>query len=303
MNCRIPGFCVLHYLQSLLKLISVESVMPSNHLILCCSLLLLPSVFPSIRVFSNESALCIRRPTYWSFSIHPSNEYSGLISSSLSIFPLFLLLVSCVFTYFLTLITLHVPSLFNNVFNNLNPIVLSLKLPGEDSVLGSISLFPFRLRLSTSEKNVTTREAVSSINSSYATLSEPSALHSNFFSNSAHWYFTFSILFEPQRRPPPHLANIPSHTGQMTCLLFTEQQHKPSYGNPSPSQHKNVPHPHLRFPSSFLTSGESLPFKLEPIFYTSTQYCTFISLKKWCFQLSSFPSPLAFRPVIPMDHK
>ena len=66
----------------LLKLMSIESVMPSNHLILCRPLLLLPSVFPSIRVFSNESALLIRWPKYWSFSfgISPSNEYSGLIS-------------------------------------------------------------------------------------------------------------------------------------------------------------------------------------------------------------------------------
>ena len=68
--------------QSLLKLMSNESVMQSNHLILCCPLLLLPSIFPSIRVFSNESVLCIRWPEYWSFSfsISPSNEYSGLIS-------------------------------------------------------------------------------------------------------------------------------------------------------------------------------------------------------------------------------
>ena len=67
---------------SLLKLMSIESVMPSHHLILCCPLLLLPSVFPSIRVFSNESALCIRWPKYWSFSfsISPSNEHPGLIS-------------------------------------------------------------------------------------------------------------------------------------------------------------------------------------------------------------------------------
>ena len=68
--------------QSLLKLMSIESVMPSNHLILCRPLLLLPSIFPSIRVFSNESALRIRWTKYWSFSfsISPSNEYSGLIS-------------------------------------------------------------------------------------------------------------------------------------------------------------------------------------------------------------------------------
>ena len=68
--------------QSLLKLMSIESVMPSNHLILCHPLLLLPSIFPSIRVFSNESTLQIKWPKYWSFrfSISPSNEYSGLIS-------------------------------------------------------------------------------------------------------------------------------------------------------------------------------------------------------------------------------
>ena len=68
-------------LWSLLKLISIESMMPSNHLILCGPLLLLPSIFPSIRGFSNESTLCIRWPKYWtfSFSISPSNEYSGLI--------------------------------------------------------------------------------------------------------------------------------------------------------------------------------------------------------------------------------
>src|SRR5574337_641706 len=67
---------------SLLKLMSIESVMPSNHLILCCPLLLPPSIFPSIRVFSSESILRIRWPKYWSFSfsISPSNEYSGLIS-------------------------------------------------------------------------------------------------------------------------------------------------------------------------------------------------------------------------------
>ena len=68
--------------QSLFKLMSIESVMPSNHLILCCPLLLLPSIFPSIRVFSNESVLRIRWPKYLSFSfnISPSNEYLGLIS-------------------------------------------------------------------------------------------------------------------------------------------------------------------------------------------------------------------------------
>ena len=70
--------------QSLLKLMSIELVMPSSHLILCHPLLLPPSIFPSIRVFSNELVLCVRWPKYWSFSfsISPSNEYSGLISLS-----------------------------------------------------------------------------------------------------------------------------------------------------------------------------------------------------------------------------
>ena len=76
--------------RSLLKLICTESVMLSNHLILCHPLLLLPSIFPSIRVFSNDSVLCIRWPKYWSFSfsISPSNEYSGLISFRIDWFDL-----------------------------------------------------------------------------------------------------------------------------------------------------------------------------------------------------------------------
>ena len=74
--------------QSLLKLTSIESVMPSNHLILCCPLLLLPPIPPSIRVFSNELALRIRGPKYWSFTISPSNEYSGLISFMIDWFDL-----------------------------------------------------------------------------------------------------------------------------------------------------------------------------------------------------------------------
>ena len=73
---------------SLLKFMSIELMMPSNYLILCHPLLLLPSVFPSIRVFCNESALCIRWPKYWSFSISPSNEYSGLISIRIDWFNL-----------------------------------------------------------------------------------------------------------------------------------------------------------------------------------------------------------------------
>ena len=74
--------------RSLLKLMSIESVMPSNHLILCHSLLLLPSVFPSIRIFSNEPALHIRWPKYWSFSMSPSNEYSELTSFRINWFDL-----------------------------------------------------------------------------------------------------------------------------------------------------------------------------------------------------------------------
>ena len=81
LDCRTPGFPVHHQLLELAQLKSIESVMPSNHLILCCPLLLLPSIFPGIRVFSNESVLHIMWPKYWSFSvsISPSNEYSGLI--------------------------------------------------------------------------------------------------------------------------------------------------------------------------------------------------------------------------------
>ena len=82
MNCRTPGLPVHHQLRSSLKLTSIESVMPSSHLILCCPLLLLPPVLPSIRVSSNESTVCMRWPKYWSFSfsITPSKEHPGMIS-------------------------------------------------------------------------------------------------------------------------------------------------------------------------------------------------------------------------------
>ena len=101
MHCSLPGssnhgifqarvlewvaIAFSYQLPSLLKFMPIESVMPSNHLICCCPLLLLPSIFPSIRVFSIESALCIRQQKYWSFNsnISFSNEYSGLISSAM----------------------------------------------------------------------------------------------------------------------------------------------------------------------------------------------------------------------------
>ena len=90
MDCSMPGFSITDF-QSLLKLMFIQSVMPSSHLILCCPFLLLSLIFPSIRVFSNESVLCIRWPKYWSFSfsISPSNDYSGLISFRINWFDLF----------------------------------------------------------------------------------------------------------------------------------------------------------------------------------------------------------------------
>ena len=82
MDCSTPGLHVHHQLPEFTQAMYIESVMPSNHLFLCHPLLLLLSIFPSIRVFSNESVLCIRWPKNWSFSfsISPSSEYSGLIS-------------------------------------------------------------------------------------------------------------------------------------------------------------------------------------------------------------------------------
>ena len=89
-DSSMPGFPVLHCLPEVAKLMSIESMMPSSHLILRHPLLLLPSILPSIRVFCNESALCIRWPKYWSFSfnISPSNEYSRLISFRIDWFDL-----------------------------------------------------------------------------------------------------------------------------------------------------------------------------------------------------------------------
>ena len=90
MNCSTPGFPVHHQLPELVQTHVHQLVVPSIYLTLCRPLFLLPSIFPSIRAFSNESVLCIRWPKYWSFSfrISPSNEYSGLISFSTDWFDL-----------------------------------------------------------------------------------------------------------------------------------------------------------------------------------------------------------------------
>ena len=90
MDCSTAGFSVLHHFPELAQTHIHASMMPSNHRILCHPLFLLPSVFLSIRVFSNESAVCVRWPKYWSFSfsIRPSNEYSGLISFRIDWFDL-----------------------------------------------------------------------------------------------------------------------------------------------------------------------------------------------------------------------
>ena len=114
MDCSTPGSSVLHYLLEFAQIHSTESVMPSNHLILCCSLLLLPSIFPSIRVFSSESALHIRWTKYWSFrfSISPSNEYSGLISFR--------------WTGWISLLSKELSRVFSNTtVENINSLVLS----------------------------------------------------------------------------------------------------------------------------------------------------------------------------------
>ena len=99
--------------QSLLKLMSIESVITSNHLILCLHFLLLPSILPSIKVFSSELALCIRWPKYWSFcfSISPCNKYSGLISFRTDWFDL--LSVQVILKNISSTITVHKPQFFS----------------------------------------------------------------------------------------------------------------------------------------------------------------------------------------------
>ena len=91
MNCSTPRLPVYHQLPSSLRPTSIESVIPTSHLVLCCPLLLLPPIPPSIRVFSNESTLRIRWPKYWnfSFSVSPSNEHPGLISFRMDWLDLF----------------------------------------------------------------------------------------------------------------------------------------------------------------------------------------------------------------------
>ena len=90
MDCSTPGFPSISNSWSLIKLVSIESMIPSNHFTLCCPLLLLPSILPIIRVFSSESILLNRWPKYWSFNfnISPSNEYSGWISFRMDWFDL-----------------------------------------------------------------------------------------------------------------------------------------------------------------------------------------------------------------------
>ena len=88
MDCSTTGFLVHHQIPQLAQIQSIKSELPSNHLILCHRLLLLPSIFPTIRVFSNESVIHIMWPKYWSFSISPCNEYSGLISFMIDWFDL-----------------------------------------------------------------------------------------------------------------------------------------------------------------------------------------------------------------------
>ena len=116
MDCSTAVFPVLHISQSLLKLMSIEAVIPSSHLVLCHPLLLLPSIFFSIRVFSSELALRIRWPKYWcfSFSISPSNEYSGLISFGIDWFDLLAVLgtVKSLFHYH----SLEVSILWHSIF-------------------------------------------------------------------------------------------------------------------------------------------------------------------------------------------
>ena len=113
--------------QSLLKLISIESVIPSNHLILCYLLLLMPSILPSIKIFFNESALCIKWPKYCSFSINPSSEYSPLISFRIDWFDL--LAIQGTLKSLLLLLLLLLPSHFRHVHLCVTPETAAHQAP------------------------------------------------------------------------------------------------------------------------------------------------------------------------------
>ena len=135
MNHSTPGLLSITNFQSLPKLMSIESVMPANHLILCRPLLLLPSIFPNIRVFSNESALRIRWPKYWSFSfnISPSSEHPGLISFRMDWLDLLAVIKR---TEIETRVTAHTSPNWANQHSDLNSAGKSLVNSNLESQLG-----------------------------------------------------------------------------------------------------------------------------------------------------------------------
>ena len=122
MDCSTPGFPVHHHSCSLLKLMSIKSVMPPNHLVLFRPLLLLALIFPSIRVFSSESVLPIRWPNYWSFSfsISPSNEYSGLISFRIDWFDFLAVPESSPTSYFKSINSLTLSFLYSATLSSIH---------------------------------------------------------------------------------------------------------------------------------------------------------------------------------------
>ena len=132
MYCSMPSFPAFHYLPELAQLMSVGSVMPSNHLALCYPLLLLPSIFPSIRVFPNEAVLPIRWPKYWSFnlSISPFSEYSGLISSRVDWFDL--LAVQGTLKSLLQHHSLKPSILWRSTFFTVQFLILAVKFQGPE---------------------------------------------------------------------------------------------------------------------------------------------------------------------------
>ena len=127
MNCSTPGLTVHHQLLELTQTMSIESVMPSNHLILCRPLFFLPPVFPSIRVFSNESVLPIRWPKYWSFSftINPSNEHSGLISFKMDLLALLAVqgTLNSLLQHCSSKVSIHIFHIYSCVYINPNILI------------------------------------------------------------------------------------------------------------------------------------------------------------------------------------